>query len=71
MATPIIADKPATSELPDGVHFDPAIGEHRVIVGGQTVNYATHWSTAIAQFKEACRVRRDHRLSNPIEVMTI
>lgn len=69
MVTAIIARPAQTIQWEDGVHFDPAIGEHRVIVGGQTVNYATHWSTAIAQFKEACRVRREHRLSNPIEVM--
>jgi hypothetical protein len=56
--------------LSDGVHFDEAIGEHVVVVGGQIVNYAFHWSTGIAQFKEALRVRREHLRCNPAEVFS-
>lgn len=57
--------------LSDGVHFDEAIGEHVIVVGGQIVNYAFHWSTGLAQFKEACRVRREHFASNPAEVQRV
>jgi hypothetical protein len=51
--------------LADGVHYDAAIGEHKVIVGGVVVNYATHWSTAVNQFKEASRARREHLRNHP------
>lgn len=51
--------------LADGVHFDEIIKEYVVVVGGEIVNYAFHWSTATAQYKEASRVRRDHRESCP------
>jgi hypothetical protein len=53
----------------DGIQFDPTIGEYRVIVGGQTVNFATWESTAVYQYKEACRVRREHLRNNPMEVL--
>ena len=48
----------------DGVVYDPAIGEHRVIIDGVTVNYATHWSTALYQYYEALRIRREHYQAN-------
>lgn len=60
----IITRTDEIANLPDGIYFDQSIGEHRVIVSGQTVNYATHWSTAVYQFKEACRVRREHLRNN-------
>lgn len=52
---------PVVNPLADGVHYDEVIREHVVIVGGEIVNYATHWSTAVNQFKEASRARREHR----------
>lgn len=35
--------------LPDGIHFDESIGEHVIIVGGEIVNYAFHWSKDISK----------------------
>jgi hypothetical protein len=62
MSTVIVTEKQnIVNPLADGVHYDQAIGEHKVIVGGEVVNYATHWSTACYQFKEASRARREHR----------
>lgn len=69
MANSIITPSTQTTQLQDGVHFDTGIGEYRVIVGGKTVNYAFHWSTATNQYREACRVRREHISINPGEVL--
>ena len=59
------AVQPVNLVLADGVHFDEIIKEYVVVVGGEIVNYAFHWSTATAQYKEASRVRREHRDSCP------
>ena len=54
--------------LTDGVHpFDDPVDQYCVVVAGQIVNYATHFSTACAQYREATRIRREHFRTNPGE----
>lgn len=55
--------------LADGVHFDETINEHVVVVSGQIVNYATHWSTACHQYTEALRAIREHFQSCPSDAI--
>jgi len=48
----------------DGVHYEPAIGEWCVYIGGYIVKYAGSQAAAMKLYLEELRVRKEHYIRN-------
>lgn len=54
--------------LPDGVHYEYAIGEYVIIVNDDVVGYAETQSAAWAKYNTALRLQNEHVTRNPANI---
>ena len=54
--------------LPDGVHYEYAIGEYVIIVNGDIAGYAEQQQMAWAKYNTALRLQREHVTRNPANI---